>query len=274
MIAAISFLGIFFLSLTIVRIATVMLRLTGLSKDIAEFQARSAFTTTGFTAQESEIIMNHPLRRRIIQNLMILGNVGFVSFISSLILTMLSGNESISLIIRLGLLVGGSLLLFLLTRIPAFDSVISWVIRKASRKNVRLYRKDYDSLLFLSGDYEIVKARIRSDSWLAEKKLEDLSLPEEGVLVIGIHRKDGYFIGSPRGESVVFSGDLVVFYGKEERLKNLTERDDGPAGDKLHEEVVREQRMLEGLVPEEIPPTKLPNRMARLRASRRSKSSK
>ncbi len=83
MAAAISFLGILFLSLTVIRIASVMLRITGLSRDIAEFQARSAFTTTGFTAQETEVIMNHPVRRKIIQNLMILGNVGFVSFIHS-----------------------------------------------------------------------------------------------------------------------------------------------------------------------------------------------
>ena len=74
---------------------------------------------------------------------------------------MLSGNESIPVLIRLGLLVGGSLVLLLLTRIPAFDAVISWVIRKSLKENIRLYRKDYDSLLFLSGDFEIVKARIK-----------------------------------------------------------------------------------------------------------------
>ncbi len=253
MAAAISFLGILFLSLTVIRIASVMLRITGLSRDIAEFQARSAFTTTGFTAQETEVIMNHPVRRKIIQNLMILGNVGFVSFISSFILAVLSGNDAISLWYRLGILLGGSLLLLLVTRLTIFDSLISWLTKKALGKNVRLYTKDYDNLLYLSGDFEIVKAGVRPNTWLADRKLEDLSLPDEGILVIGIHRSDGYFIGSPRGSSVLYAGDSVVLYGKEERLKGLSERLPGTSGDLLHERAIRSQRMLEGKAPDESP---------------------
>jgi len=246
MVALISFLGILFLSLTIVRIATVMLRLTGLSKDIAQFQARSAFTTTGFTAQESENIMNHPMRRKIIQNLMVMGNVGFVSFVSSLVLTMLSGNETVHLLLRLVILVGGSLLLFIMSRLPFFDSLISWVIRNALKKDIRLYRKDYENLLSLARDFEVIKVRLKSDSWMTDIPLKNLSLSDEGILVIGIHRQDGYFVGSPRGESVAYPGDEVVLYGREEPLKELAERRSGNAGDLQHMENVKRQRMLEG----------------------------
>lgn len=273
MVALISFLAILFLSMTVVRIATVMLRLTGLSKDIAQFQARSAFTTTGFTAQESEIIMSHPLRRKIIQNLMILGNVGFVSFISSLILTMMADNEELNLLLRMGILFGGSIVLLVLTRLPLFDSIIGWIIRRAMKDEIRLYRNDYDSLLFLGGDYEVVRTRIKKDSWLADKTLGVLSLSDEGILVIGIQRVDGYFVGSPRGTSVLYPGDSVIFYGREERLAKLTDRVPGPAGDREHEESVRKQRMMEGLEPKQKEP-ETPNTRRSLLGRRRDKSVK
>ena len=54
------------LSLLITRIATEALTLTGLSRTSASFQARSAFTGAGFTTAESEAVVKHPVRRRII----------------------------------------------------------------------------------------------------------------------------------------------------------------------------------------------------------------
>ncbi len=249
MVAVISFLAILFLSLTVVRTATVMLRLTGLSRDIAQFQARSAFTTTGFTVQESEAIMTHPVRRKIIQNLMLLGNIGFVSFISSLLLTFVPGNKSENILLRIGLIAGGSLAIFLLTRIPLFDKAVSWFVQRTIGKNTRLYRKDYDSLLFLAKDYEIVKMQARIGSWLCDRPLKDLRLSEEGVLVIGVRRSDGYFIGSPRGDTVLYAGDEVILYGREELLIQIFERPLGTEGDEAHRENVERQRKREGRGP-------------------------
>ncbi len=87
MVAVLSLLIVLTFSLLIVRIATVALTLTGLSSESAGFQARSAFTGTGFTTRESEAVVNHPLRRRIVMLLMILRNAGIITAVSSLILS-------------------------------------------------------------------------------------------------------------------------------------------------------------------------------------------
>ena len=68
------------------------LPLTGLSKDLAEFQAISAFTGSGFTTRESEEVMNHPLRRRITMHLMLLENAGIVIAASSMIISFVNHN--------------------------------------------------------------------------------------------------------------------------------------------------------------------------------------
>jgi hypothetical protein len=63
-------------SILITRVASIALTHTGLSRESSKFQARSAFTGVGFTTTESEKVVNHPVRRRILLLLMILGNAG------------------------------------------------------------------------------------------------------------------------------------------------------------------------------------------------------
>ena len=87
MAAIISLLVVVALSLLITRIATVALTLTGLSQEVARFQARSAFSGVGFTTKESEQVVHHPVRRRIVLLLILLGNAGVVSVLASLILS-------------------------------------------------------------------------------------------------------------------------------------------------------------------------------------------
>lgn len=79
MAAALTVAVLLMLSVMIVRIATVVMRLTGVHQNIARFQCISALTGTGFTTRESEMIVNYPSRRKTLAVLMILGNLGLVS---------------------------------------------------------------------------------------------------------------------------------------------------------------------------------------------------
>lgn len=84
MIAAfITLFAVIIVSLLITRVATIALTLTGLSREVARFQARSALTGSGFTTTESENMMIHPIRRRILMHLMLVGNAGIVTVIAS-----------------------------------------------------------------------------------------------------------------------------------------------------------------------------------------------
>jgi len=53
-VGIITFLVLLGLSLVVTRLATIALSLTGLSSEAASFQARSAFTGTGFTTLEDK----------------------------------------------------------------------------------------------------------------------------------------------------------------------------------------------------------------------------
>ena len=66
MTAVLILLLILLVALLINRIATAALMSTGMSRQYAKFQARSAFTGVGFTTSEAEEVVSHPVRRRIV----------------------------------------------------------------------------------------------------------------------------------------------------------------------------------------------------------------
>jgi hypothetical protein len=232
--ALITFFAVLLISMLIVRIATVMLKLTGISHDAARFQARSAFTGTGFTTSESESVVHHPVRRRIIMALMLVRNAGFVTLATTLILSFVGSESNTERAVRGLWLIGGLLMILVLTRIPALDRgfgrIIEWALRRFTSTRVA----DYESLLNLSGDYEVVEMLISSESWVADRTLEELALSDEGMLVLGIRHGSGRFEGAPGGSSYIAQGDTIVIYGTEVRLSDLRGRPPGAAGDEAH----------------------------------------
>ncbi|MFZ2168372.1 MAG: hypothetical protein WAW61_01915 [Methylococcaceae bacterium] len=126
---------IIIISYCIVRSGSIALEMTGISIPIARFQALSAFTGTGFTTQESERIVNHPVRRKIVSFLMILGNAGIVSIIGAFIFSFGetgSFNSLLTLIIIIVALVG----LYNVAVHRTVDAKLSETIRQNLRSKI------------------------------------------------------------------------------------------------------------------------------------------
>ncbi len=238
MIAVLTVLLVLTMSLVVVRVATVGLTLTGLSKDLAQFQALSAFTGSGFTTRESEEIVNHPIRRRIVMHLMLLGNAGIVLVIASVLKFFLAPQADDkwyeSQPVRLGLLAAGIGVLWIAANSTHVETVM-WRIHKwALSRWTKIDVYDYTRLLRLAKDYAVWELRVQKDDWVQGKTLAELALASEGVLVLGLERRDGPYVGSPRGATMVSEGDLMILYGPQESLMNLDARRVGFAGNMDH----------------------------------------
>jgi hypothetical protein len=249
MFAVLSLFLVLVLSITVVRIATIALTLTGVSRELARFQARSAFTGVGFTTSESEVIVGHPVRRRIIMTLMLLGNAGIVTVISSLMLSFVTVGRAAgiteSLWFRVTMVaVGGAILLYL-SHSQWVDRLISRLVALALRRFTRLEIRDYAGLLHLTGGYIVSELFIKEGDWLAERSLQDLKLTDEGVLILGVVKPDGTFFGAPRGYTRLKPGDTAILYGRRNVVANLDQRRWGAAGDQDHAKVVGEQEQIE-----------------------------
>lgn len=239
MAAIISLLVIITLSVLITRIASTALIHTGLSKESATFQARSAFTGVGFTTSESENIVNHPIRRKIIFVLFFLGNVGLISTISSLILSFGSTNT-----LQIAILFSGLAVLWMLAQSEWIEQKLSHIINRLLNRYTTLDIHDYYSLLHLSDNYRVSELNIDEGDWLAEKTLSKVKLRDEGVIVLGVKRDDGDYIGAPRGQTKVYPGDTLVLYGRAALLESLDERTGDAAGDKEHDDAVIDQNKI------------------------------
>lgn len=249
MTAIISLLVIISLSVLVTRIGALALVHTGLSKETAKFQARSAFMGVGFTTNESELVVNNPVRRRILNILIFLGNAGIITTISSTIFSFISLEKSGFFSLEVIVLLSGLLLLLFLSRSKWVERKLARIINKALKKYTDLDVKDYYSLLHISEDYRISEVRVIEKNWLSNRRLNEVDLRAEGVMVLGIKRKNGDYLGAPVGGTKIEDNDTLILYGRSDLLNQLESRREGDSGDREHreaviqqEEIVREQK--------------------------------
>jgi len=238
--AIIFFLAVLSLSLVVTRLAAMALILTGMSRESARFQARSALTGVGFTTSESEIIVNNPVRRQIIMVLMLTGNIGIPTMIATLAVSLITAaqaehwwNPVLLMSVGLGLLIYAARSKRVEKKL---NPLLSWILKQWTDLEVR----DYISLLQLQNGYAVNEMLVKPGDWLDGKSLTEAALPNEGILVLGIQRSSGEYIGTPRATDVIRNGDILVAYGRVDRLKELDQRA-GPTGDTAHQRAVNEQ---------------------------------
>lgn len=244
MLGALTVVLVVAVSVLITRIATVALTLTGLSRESARFQARSALSGAGFTTSESEQIVNHPVRRRIIMSLMLIGSAGIVTVVATAAVSFSGidnrlqlGQSALTLVIGLGLLLWAS-------SSKAVDKALQPLIHRLLRRWTDIDTRDYARLLHVAGEYSVMELSVAETDWMCDRDLAELRLSDEGVLVLGIQRADdGSYVGAPKGWTTVHAGDVLITYGDSDRLVELDRRKAGKFGEAAHQQAVAEQAL-------------------------------
>lgn len=228
------------MSFVLMRLASVALQLTGISQDMARLQVMSAYMGVGFTTSESEGIVNHPLRRRILVLLMLFGNAGFITVVGSLVLTFVTASGTTDILSRVGTLFAGLAVIVWASTSRWIDGLLTRLVRWGLARWTSMEAIDYMDLLHLEGDYSVQEIEIAEDSWLVGATLEQTRLSKEGVTVLGVHRGDGHYVGTPRGETALFTGDRLIVYGREKAIDELRHRPPGYRGEAAHEQAVED----------------------------------
>ena len=239
MLALVSFIVVILFSLITVRIGSIALESTGLSKDIARFQAQSAFSGVGFTTTESESLMNNAIRRKILRFLMLMGSAGLTSAVATLILTFVNARGMVDLMIlrvssvvfSVSMIMITLLIVYVISQTKSFDTFIRWVLKKPLHLvKARMDLYDYDMILGLSEGNSIVSFDITKKHWMENKLIGDLKLEKEGVIILGVFRRvHGHeqYIASPSDEFRIQHKDRVVVYTKDDIAQNLATRESG-----------------------------------------------
>ena len=153
-------------SFLIVRVGAVALELSGLQRDKARFQALSAFTGTGFTTRESEMIVNHPRRRRIVTFLMVLGNAGIVSVIATFVLSLVSSQGILMPSLKFVGIVIFVLAFFWVVSREKITSVLTEKIKQKLMTHMDLERITVEEVLHQAQGYGIAIVEVSQTSRL------------------------------------------------------------------------------------------------------------
>ena len=160
--AAFTVMAIFTLSTIIVRIASTIMRLTGLPDNVARFQSLSAMTGTGFTTRESELIVNYPIRRRVLMTLMIIGNLGLVSVVSTFVVTFSAMGPDRSSILQQALWLLAALALnVVIIANPVVDGLLCRFLSWFLLRTTSLGKRRFVRLLSLDDEMTIAEHHLR-----------------------------------------------------------------------------------------------------------------
>ena len=213
---------VIFIAYIVIKAGAFALMMTGLDEKKAQFQALSAFTTTGFTTRDAELVVKNEQRRRIIMVLMILGKVGLISVISTLILPFTQG-ELYSVPIKLGIL---ALSILLLIKFLPHPKVANWIRKRVAKSlSVRwgVEKETVEEILHITEDYGIAKVTVGENSPLIGVSISTTDFTQKEILILSIER-EGSSIVLPKAEDIIKRGDRLVCYGKLKSIREVGEK--------------------------------------------------
>jgi len=209
--AVIPLIGIVVIFFFIVRVATVILRFTGLDENTAYFQAISAFTGTGFTTKEAETILEDRVRRKTIIVLMVLGKVGIVSLIGGVFLSF--GNNSLGADLwKVAVLLAFVFILYKLISVGSFSRALNRLIEKGVVAKGIVKQKALEELFHLPKGYGLTQLNINKDSKELGLTLAQAGFIKKDILILSIERKNK-LISFPHANDVIEKGDKLLCYG-------------------------------------------------------------
>lgn len=218
-------------SAIVVKIGSVALRMTGLDKDTASFQSLSAFSGTGFTTSETELVLKNRTRRKIVKVLMILGNAGLASGIGTLIFA-LGDQAGAQWTFTWGTFeqlaqnrLFGLMLVFVTVSVIYLLGVAPWfnrwldgfIARRLQRIPGLAAVLDFEAILTL-GQYGMGAIDVREGNPIAGRTLRDLGLTQHQILVLAVIRAEEHR-NTPPADFAVEVGDL-------ERMRSFAIRDE------------------------------------------------
>ncbi len=208
----------------IIEIFTVLFRMTGLTKAKAHFQVISMLTNSGFTTNESEMIVSSPKRRTLAMATMIFGYTNTVIIVSLLInfITTAWKIDKTDIFILVGYLAGFLTLLLLVKRVSWLREAFDRSIRNIGYKT--MFADSINPIMVLEeiGNHVLCEVTVTQ----VPNNISEITIYEAGfrrkynVTVMAITRRNITNVTISGNESVE-SGDKLLMFGPLKEIKML-----------------------------------------------------
>lgn len=197
-----------FIVFTVIEINTSIFAATGLDKKIAKFQVISMLTGTGFTTGESELIIDHPVRRRLGAFLILFGAFSLAVIISA-ISQLLSDNF---FTMEIAYIAGGLVVLLFILRAPFTQNFMSKRMKSELEENYELADLPIRDVLLMDDEDEVREISIMEESPFSGKTFDEIVAREDDLMLLFIKRGD-INIRNKSYDTKLEPGDRLVLYG-------------------------------------------------------------
>ena len=219
MIFAIPIVLVVAVSIFIVKIAAVALKMTGLNEKKAYFQALSAFTGTGFTTRDSESIFEDEIRRKIIIFLMILGNAGLITVITTIVISF-AKSDVLSVTSNAGIVLALFFILFKIFTHKGVTRFLNEKIEARLEKRPIFQKRPVEEIVRIAKNYGIAEVNIHEGYGDLGKTLSESSFRQNDILILAIERENSV-IPTPKATDRIQADDTLICYGKLSNIEKI-----------------------------------------------------
>ena len=223
-IAVILIMGFVMIYLILIQIFTILFRITGLTNQKAKFQAISLLTSCGFTTNESEIIANDRVRRKIATVAMITGYAFSVLIVSLFFNVLVNLNQTQSSSTLKVILISSAIFIGLIIffQLPFVKKLLERIIAKLALRVIRKNR--YGNTITILDNYgkdAICEIMINDmPEILEEKKLFEVHLRDLYKINILLVKRRNKIIDLSK-DTILQIHDVIVVFGLYQGIKDL-----------------------------------------------------
>jgi len=208
--------------LLVIEIAVFLFNLTGLEKQVSRYQVISMLTGTGFTTDESRLIIDHPVRRKISAFLILFGAFSLAVMISAFS-NMLADDLRLTELMVINSLL---MIILLIGKIPMLRKKLKKKFRYEMHKNLDISELPIKEGLYLQKSDVVTEVEIQEKSELKDKRVQELFEEEEDITLLFIKRGEINIRNTIYKEKVK-AGDCLILYGNKEEIQKKFLAKDG-----------------------------------------------
>lgn len=209
------FMVLYFLIVAfVIEISVTLFNLTGLETAVSRYQVVSMLTNTGFTTDEAQLVLDHPVRRRLSMFLILFGAFSLAVVISS-ITNILSNDLRVKELTIINVIL---LILLMIGKTPFIKERLKKKLNREMEKKLEISELPIKDALYLDEDDLVTDVVIEKDSEFIDRKAVDLVERDEDISILFIKRGK-VNIRNKLDDEKIHEGDQLFIYGNKKQIE-------------------------------------------------------
>lgn len=217
MITVATFIICLAIFLVVIDIFAILFRLTGMTIEKARFQVISLLTGTGYTTKESELIAQHPTRRKLASALMVTSYVSTLTFISFLVNMLSKSLINAKSILAITIFIVCAIMFFKSSLLEKIEDIIEHIV-----ENSLLWKKvnsRYLNFITKHKGYSICEVYLSEKSDIVGVSIAESKLSFIEIKVLSIDQGHE-LINFPKPDYIFRANDKLTVYGNTHSIRH------------------------------------------------------